>query len=99
MATGFWWPIAGSRQWSEEQAQEFAEASAAQITAAHESLHAARELTAEESAELRAVQQRFKKIKADLETARQRPAEVGFWLKLTGGVLAALGLVTIRLGH
>lgn len=99
LVAGLLWPLAATEQWSQEQAQEFAEASAAQITAAHESLHAPGELTAKMSAELRATRQRFEKIKSELESARQRPAEVAFRLKSAGATLAAIGLVMLIASH
>ena len=99
VAAGYLWPLAGRGQWSEENAQEFAEASADQIKAAHASMHTRGELTAEESANLRDTQRRFAKIKAELETARNRPVQVGFWLKITGAALAAIGLVALIAGN
>ena len=95
---GFLWPKAANIHWTDEQAQEFAEASAAQIKKAHERIYEARD-EKETRAEALATQQRFNKIKAELELARQRPAEISLWLKIVGCAVALAGCAALTLGR
>ncbi|QEG33541.1 hypothetical protein [Bythopirellula goksoeyrii] len=93
VAAGFLWPLAGEPKWPQEKAEEFAKSSAALHEAAHGHQHG------ESAEEFAAVQRRFEKIKAELETARQRPEEISYWLKVSGGSLAAIGLVMLVTGQ
>lgn len=93
VGTGFLWPLAGSPEWPQEKAEEFAESSAALHEAAHG--HDGK-ISTDDFAVIR---QRFEKIKTELETARQRPAEIAFWLKIAGGALASIGMITLLTGQ
>lgn len=86
VAAGFLWPLVGNAHWPEEKAEEFAESSAAFHHAAH---------AHDSEADFATIRQRFDKIKAELQTARQRPAEIAFWLKAIGCTMAAIGLVML----
>lgn len=89
VAAGFLWPLAGDPKWPQEKAEEYAKSSAA----LHEAAHGHQD--GESAEEFAALQRRYENIKAELETTRQRPEKISYWLKIAGGSLAAIGLMML----